>query len=187
MTWIDAWVLACVATLPLTENAVAAVRALLTDRDGNAAGRIDRLQIERADLERKLSTLGDMLLADPTPVVRHMFDGKSAEIAERLSTIEVDLAALLSPVRAVSAAITPIEGWLHQAGTVRAVLHAGTTQERADMVAGAITHIVFRGKEDPLIIWQPWAEALIAATGITLPPIKRVFGRPGRMKTPEYW
>jgi hypothetical protein len=186
LRWVDRWVLDCVAALPITEEAIAAVHTLLANRDGNTPGRIEALQAERADLERKLSTLGDMLLAGPNPIVRRMFDAKSTEIAGRLASIEQELTTLLAPTRTASAALAPIEAWLRGAGTVKAVLEAGTRAQQAELVASTIDHIVFKRKEDPIIVWQPWAAALLEATGAMLPRPDRRGGRPRlRLKLSE--
>lgn len=178
MVWLDRWVLACVSALPLTEDAISAVRTLLANRDGNAPGRIDALQKERADLEHKLSTLGDMLLSDPTPAVRRMFDAKSATISDRLMTLESDLKTLLAPTRAINTALGPIVHWLRQAGELNIILGQGTTAQKAEIIAGAVERIIFNGKGDPTIVWHPWAAALMEANGVILPKVTRRAGRP---------
>jgi site-specific DNA recombinase len=79
MRWLDAWVEACVGRLPITETTVALVDTYYAERDTVSPARIERLQAERDELERKLSALTDLLLADPNPIVRRTFDRKSEE------------------------------------------------------------------------------------------------------------
>jgi hypothetical protein len=105
-------------------------------------------------------------------------------LSARIAAIEQELEVLLASAVAAGATTAPLQAWLRDAAALRTVLEQGTTEERRELLARAVDTVICRGKEDPAIVWKPWAAALIEITGITLPPPVRRAGRPANGNHP---
>jgi Recombinase zinc beta ribbon domain/Recombinase len=158
---LDAMILDAVAAIPMPDNALATVRAVLQRDEAGQPDRAADLHAQRKRHEERRRRL-TMFLADGT---LEPADYRIAvvELEQAMATIDRELAAL--PATNTIAVLADVEAWLAVArdvgeGTVRAVIHGASLEDQAAIVAAAIERITLDRGTEPVIVWRPWVARL---------------------------
>lgn len=156
---LDRLVLDAVASIPMPDNALEAVRTVLQRDDGGLPDRAADLQAQRKRHEERRRRL-TMFLADGTlePADYRL---AVADLEQATATIDRELATL--PALNATAVLADVEAWLQVArdvgeGTIAAVILGASLDDQAAMVAAAIASITLERDKAPVIAWRPWVE-----------------------------
>lgn len=158
---LDYLVLDAVAAIPMPDNAMEAVRAVLARDDVGQPDRVTGLQAQRKRHEERRKRL-TMYLADGT-IEPADYRIAVAEIEQAMSTVDRELVSL--PATATPAILAEVEAWLSMArdlgqGTVAAMLDGASLEDQAAAVSAAIEHVTLTRGKAPEITWRPWVMRL---------------------------